>query len=58
MVAALVGALALATTASLAEDIDTRIGKLSFENSYLRLYGPEQPAFDGTWKPGDFELVK
>ena len=21
---------------------------------YLRLYGPEQAAFDGTWKPGDF----
>ena len=22
---------------------------------YFRIYGPEQPAFDGTWKPGDFE---
>ena len=25
---------------------------------YFRIYGPEKPAFDGTWKPGDFELVK
>ena len=25
---------------------------------YLRLYGPEGPAFDETWKPGDFEEVK
>jgi len=24
----------------------------------LRLYGPLQPWFDKTWKPGDFELVK
>jgi hypothetical protein len=25
---------------------------------YLRLYGPEGPAFDGGWRPGDFEEVK
>jgi hypothetical protein len=25
---------------------------------YFRIYGPEQPAFDGSWKPGDFEAVK
>lgn len=25
---------------------------------YLRLYGPEQAAFDGTWRPGDFELME
>jgi hypothetical protein len=25
---------------------------------YLRLYGPTKPAFDGSWKPGDFEEVK
>jgi len=25
---------------------------------YLRLYGPEQSSFDGTWKPGDFEVVR
>jgi hypothetical protein len=25
---------------------------------YFRIYGPEQPAFDGSWKPGDFEEVK
>jgi hypothetical protein len=24
---------------------------------YLRLYGPEAPAFDGSWKPADFEEV-
>jgi hypothetical protein len=24
----------------------------------LRIYGPEKPAFDGTWTPGDFEEVK
>ena len=24
----------------------------------LRLYGPLQPWFDKTWKPGDFELVE
>ena len=22
---------------------------------YFRIYGPEAPAFDGSWKPGDFE---
>jgi hypothetical protein len=27
-------------------------------NVLLRLYGPEQPWFDKTWVPGDFELVK
>jgi hypothetical protein len=25
---------------------------------YFRIYGPEQPAFHGSWKPGDFEAVK
>lgn len=25
--------------------------------AYIRIYGPEQAAFDGTWKPGDFELA-
>jgi hypothetical protein len=25
---------------------------------YFRIYGPEAPAFDGSWKPGDFEKVK
>ena len=25
---------------------------------YFRLYGPEAPAFDGSWKPGDFEVVQ
>jgi hypothetical protein len=24
---------------------------------YLRLYGPDGPAFDGRWKPGDFEEI-
>jgi hypothetical protein len=36
--------------------IQTMPGK-SF-NVLLRLYGPEQPWFDKTWMPGDFELVK
>ena len=27
-------------------------------NTLLRLYGPLQPWFDKTWKPGEFELVK
>lgn len=26
--------------------------------TYIRIYGPEQAAFDGTWKPGDFTEVK
>lgn len=26
--------------------------------SYFRIYGPEAPAFNGSWKPGDFEEVK
>jgi hypothetical protein len=26
--------------------------------TYFRIYGPEQAAFDGSWKPGDFEEVK
>jgi hypothetical protein len=25
--------------------------------TYFRIYGPQGPAFDGTWKPGDFETV-
>jgi hypothetical protein len=24
---------------------------------YFRIYGPEQAAFDGSWKPGDYEQV-
>jgi hypothetical protein len=26
--------------------------------TYFRIYGPDKPAFDGSWKPGDFEKVK
>jgi hypothetical protein len=26
--------------------------------AYFRIYGAEAPAFDGSWKPGDFEEVK
>jgi len=26
--------------------------------TYFRIYGPEQAAFDGSWKPADFELVR
>ena len=25
---------------------------------FLRLYGPLDPWFDKTWKPGEFELVQ
>ena len=25
--------------------------------AYFRIYGPEQAAFNGTWKPGDFEAL-
>jgi hypothetical protein len=25
---------------------------------YFRIYGPQKPAFDGSWKPGDFEGMK
>ena len=25
---------------------------------YVRIYDPEAPAFDGSWKPGDFEKVQ
>jgi hypothetical protein len=24
---------------------------------YFRVYGPEKAAFDGSWKPGDFEML-
>jgi hypothetical protein len=26
--------------------------------TYFRIYGPEAAAFDGSWKPADFEEVK
>ena len=35
--------------------IKTNPGKGWF--TYFRVYGPEQAAFDGRWKPGDFEEV-
>jgi hypothetical protein len=35
--------------------IKTTPGKGWF--AYLRLYGPEAPAFDGSWKPSDFEQI-
>src|SRR5262249_33873147 len=25
--------------------------------AYFRIYGPQGPAFDGSWKPGDFEVM-
>ncbi|MFN3006527.1 DUF1254 domain-containing protein [Mycolicibacterium wolinskyi] len=25
--------------------------------AYFRIYGPDKPAFDGTWKPADFSLI-
>src|SRR5262245_32201300 len=36
--------------------IKTTPGKGWF--AYIRIYGPEQAAFDRSWKPGDFEEVK
>jgi hypothetical protein len=36
--------------------IQTNPGKGWF--TYFRIYGPGQAAFDGSWKPGDFEEVK
>jgi len=36
--------------------IKTNPGKGWF--TYFRIYGPGASAFDGTWKPGDFEVVK
>jgi hypothetical protein len=36
--------------------IKTAPGKGWF--AYFRIYGPKGPAFDGTWKPADFEEVK
>ena len=27
-------------------------------SAYMRIYGPEDAAFDGSWKPGDFEELK
>src|SRR5215510_6602215 len=36
--------------------IKTEPGKGWF--AYIRIYGPEQAAFDKSWKPGDFEEVK
>jgi hypothetical protein len=38
------------------EWIKTNAGKGWF--TYFLIYGPEVPAFDGSWKPGDFEEVK
>jgi hypothetical protein len=26
--------------------------------AFMRLYGPLEPWFDKTWKPGDFELAQ
>jgi hypothetical protein len=26
--------------------------------AYIRIYGPDKAAFDGSWKPGDFESLK
>nr|WP_284526130.1 hypothetical protein [Microcystis panniformis] len=27
-------------------------------NTILRLYGPLEPCFDKTWRPGEIELLK
>jgi hypothetical protein len=36
--------------------IQTTPGKGWF--TYFRIYGPKEAAFDGSWKPGDFEVMK
>jgi hypothetical protein len=36
--------------------IKTQLGHGWF--AYIRIYGPDKGAFDGSWKPGDFEQVK
>ena len=36
--------------------IQTSPGKGWF--AYFRIYGPQAPAFDGSWKPRDFEVVR
>lgn len=36
--------------------VETTRGKGWFV--YFRIYGPEAPAFDGSWKPGDFEETR
>lgn len=36
--------------------IKTTAGKGWF--AYFRIYGPEKPAFDGSWRPGDFTKMK
>jgi hypothetical protein len=36
--------------------IKTTPGKGWF--AYLRIYGPEQAAFDRSWKPGDFQEIE
>ncbi|OQP52774.1 hypothetical protein A4H97_24015 [Niastella yeongjuensis] len=38
------------------EWIQTIPGKGWF--TYFRVYGPETSVFDGSWKPGDFEIIK
>jgi len=38
------------------EWIKTLPGKGWF--TYFRIYGPEESAFDGSWKPGDFQEIK
>jgi hypothetical protein len=36
--------------------IQTAAGRGWF--TYFRIFGPQKPAFDGSWRPGDFEEVK
>jgi len=36
--------------------IKTQSGRDWF--SYIRIHGPTQPAFDGSWKPNDSEEIK
>ncbi|MBO9200548.1 MULTISPECIES: DUF1254 domain-containing protein [Niastella] len=45
-----------APTGKEGEWIQTIPGKGWF--AYIRVYGPEKDVFDGSWKPGDFEMIK
>lgn len=45
-----------APTGNESQWIKTNPGKGWF--AYFRIYGPEQRAFDGSWKPGDFEEMR
>jgi hypothetical protein len=54
LAAALVGALTLAATGARAEDIDTRIGKLSFTHDFANGY-PTKASIEKLYDERDFQ---